>query len=297
MIRKRWIGASIAVHLIIFAALLAAPLLRVRGPRPAQPVVPPLVRLVDLPRPASQAPQPRRESPIAYPHAAAAPTPRPPIPTPRPTPTVPPKVLAEYRKLNPGLRQVDDAKARMMVERLKRLGLSAASASAITRDVDAAVEAGRDRFYRPTTPGGGSTESILADASGSASSSPFIPPLTWVSTPSPIEEFLGRILPVDRGYDADLTTDPETGLPELRLAVRKEVNYLTGEARLFVERWSPSLPVVDVTVIKPGGEHERTFKMPLPPFGNSLDDFKQQMFGLTMLAYQEALAGRTLPTP
>jgi len=37
--------------------------------------------------------------------------------------------------------------------------------------------------------------------------------------------------------------------------------------------------------------------VPLPPFGNSLDDFKQQMFGLTMLAYQEALAGRALPTP
>jgi hypothetical protein len=199
--------------------------------------------------------------------------------------------------LNPALRKESEERARMMVARLKALGLSAASASAITKEVDSAIAAGAARVYSPTTPDG--TPSAL-QATDSATLSPFVPPVTWVSTPSALEEFLLRILPPDRGFEADLTRDPATGRPEMRLSIRKEVNYLNGEPRTFIARWDPvavATPVVEVTVIKPDGLTERNFAMPLPPFGASLDEFKVQMFGLTMLAYQEALAGRALPLP
>jgi hypothetical protein len=309
--RKRFVGASVALHLTLFVGLVGLASLRVRGgprPAPAQ-TLPPLVKLVDLPRSAAKPPPaPHADSPIAYPQALRA-TPRPatsptPRPTPRPTPTPAPREIAEYRKLNPALQKVPDDIARMQVARLKQLGLSAASASSITKGVDKALIDGAERFYNPTTPGSDSTVVMRMgsrpEAPGTSTFSAYVPPFTWVSTPSPLEAFLGRILPPGKPYEADLTTDPATGLPELRLAVRKEDNVWTNEALTFIERWNPSAmatPVVDVQVLKATGTPERQFKMPLPPFGGTLDEFKDQMYGLTMLAYQEALAGRSLATP
>ncbi len=310
MLQKRFLGASIALHLGLFVLIVAGSMLRIRGPRPAPaPSVPVMVSLVDVPKPPPQPKAQHHESPIAYPDAVASPRPAPtpaPQPTPRPTPTPKPREVAEYRRLNPALKKETDERARMMVARLKQLGLSAASASAMTKAVDKAILEGSDRFYNPTTPDGSGSGMIMTGSSqgatDSATGSLYLPPVTWVSTPSPLEIFLGRVLPADKGYDAELTTDPATGLPELRLLVRKEVMYPIGflESRTFVERWNPTAvasPVVEVTVIKPSGEHERAFRMPLPPLGSSLDTFKDSMFGMTLLAYQEALAGRQLQIP
>lgn len=309
MIQKRFLIASIALHLSLLVLVVAGSMLRIRGPRPApQPSVPLMVRLVDVPKPA-EPPKVQQESSIAYPNAQATPKPAAPTPapvaTPRPTPTPKPKEIAEYRRLNPALKNESEDRARMMVARLKQLGLSAASASETTKAVDRALLEGSQRLFSPTTPGGTESAMVMAGSSGGAggaSGSPYVPPVTWSSTPSAIESWLSRVLPQDKGYDAELTTDPATGLPELRLFVRKDVNYPIGflETRTFIERWNPAgeaTPVVEVTVLKPSGERERDFKMPLAPLGDNLETFKDQMFGMTLLAYQEALAGRQLPMP
>lgn len=317
--QKRFLIASIALHLTVFLLIVGSSLVRIRGPRPGpRPSVPLLVNLIEVPRPAAPREVQHPESAIAYPHAPVRPklaaTPAPaatptPAPTVRPTPTPLPREVAEYRRLNPALQKETEDRARMMVARLKALGLSAASASEITRAVDRAILEGSQRLYSPTTPEGTGSGMVMAGsagtagaAGGAATDSPFVPPVSWVSTPSAIESWLGRVLPPDKGYDAELTTDPATGLPELRLLVRKEVNYPIGflETRTFIERWDPAgaaTPVVEVTVLKPSGEQERAFKMPLAPLGEDLEKFKDHMFGMTLLAYQEALAGRTLPLP
>lgn len=315
MLQKRFLGASVALHLTLLVLVVAGSALRIRGPRPAPaPSVPLLVNLIEVPKPAPQPKVQQPDSPIAYPNAHATPRPAPtpePMATPRPTPTPKPQEVAEYRRLNPALKKETDERARMMVARLKQLGLSAASASEVTKAVDKAILEGSQRVYSPTTPGGTGSEMVMAGsatdsagvgAAGLATGSQYVPPVTWVSTPSALESWLSRILPPDKGYDAELTTDPATGLPELRMLVRKEVNYPIGflETRTFIERWNPTAvasPVVEVTVLKPSGERERAFKMPLPPLGESLETFKDSMFGMTLLAYQEALAGRQLPIP
>lgn len=307
---------SVFLHAMVYMAAIAVNSLPIRvPPARSQANTPNWVNLVELPvRPRPQdenatAPTGPRDSPITYAMAQKRPSGHPsPTPRPRiartPRPKVQPREISEYRRLNPALRKVDDTRARMMVQRLKDLGLSAASASSITKAVDLAIAEGSRRLYHPTTPD--STESLpMRSSTAVPTDSPpfslsFAPPTTWVATPSPIASFLARMLPTGRPYEAELTQDPETGQPELRMAISRTVNYLTFEDRTFIARWNPTAvatPVVEVTVLRSDGKPERNFMMPLPPFGTSLEAFKEDMFGLTLLAYQEALAGRTLASP
>lgn len=287
MLRKRWIGASLAVHLTLLAGFIAVSTLRVRGtPRPqAQAQPPQLIRLVEAPPQKPKPPKP--QTPIVYPEARPTPRPTPPPeqqaqrPKPTPRPTIKPKELAEYRKLNPALRNEKDEQARKLIDRLKQLGLSPASASQVMQGVDRAILEGADRFYNPTTPGA----TTVAE---------FALPGGWATESTPLEQFLSRILPPDKGYEADLVVDA-FGMSELRLRVRKEVNVANFEPRIFVERWNPgeaATPTVEVTVMRPEGAIERKFPMPLAPYQGTREAFLDQMVGLTMVYYQMSLASQ-----
>lgn len=295
MPRKRFLGASAALHVGLFALVAFLADLHIHG-RPMAPASPPLapVKIVDLPSPSPERPPPFRSA-IAYPHATLA-TPRPtppPAPTPRPRrhlaarprPTLKPKELEAYKKKLPELARKKPSEADKIAERLKKLGLDPSAAASMDAAVKIAINAGGDKLYHPTTPLASPSATGSAPASGSAS--PFALPQAWASPSTPLQAFLDRVLPPDRGYDYDLTYD-SAGRPELRIRYRHG-NLVDGSDLVFVERWDPSVaasPSVDVQVLSASGKPigHFTFTMLKPP-GGSLDTFVQAMAGSAMIQW------------
>ncbi len=295
MPQKRFLGASLALHAAVFTLVVLAGEIHIHG-RPLPPLEDP-VKIVDAPTPRPR-PVPRKvESAIAYPHRVA-PTPRP-TPTPRPKlaarpkprPSLEPKDLARYRKKLPEPAHKPLSEAQKIAERLKKLGLDPSAAASMDAAVRFAIDSGGDRIYRPTTPGAtqSATGSVTASATGSATGTglPFAVPQAWATPSSPLQAFLDRILPPDRGYDYQLTSDA-SGDPELRIRYRNG-NFVQGGDLIFVETWNPGAvasPSVDVQVFdatgKPIGHF--AFTMLAPP-GNSLDTFVQAMAGTAMLQW------------
>lgn len=291
MPQKRFLGASLALHAAVFTIVVLAGEIHIHG----RPLPPPedLVKIVDVATPRPR-PVPRKvESAIAYPHRVA-PTPRP-TPTPRPKlaarpqpkPTLEPKELARYRKKLPELAHKPLTAAQKIAERLKKLGLDPSAAASMDAAVRFAINSGGDRIYRPTTPGAtrSATSSPMASATGS--SQLFALPQAWATPSSPLQAFLDRVLPPDRGYDYQLTSDA-SGDPELRIRYRNG-NFVQGGDLIFVETWNPGAaasPSVDVQVLDASGKPlgHFAFTMLAPP-GDSLDTFVQAMAGTAMLQW------------
>ncbi|MBU6429467.1 MAG: hypothetical protein KGR26_10680 [Cyanobacteria bacterium REEB65] len=293
MPHKRFIGVSVALHLGVFLAVVLAADVHLHGrPRYPSRLSPASVKLVELPAQPVARPAPSRSS-VAYPRAAA-PTPRPtqrPSPQPSPPPQLrksrqrpspeptahpSPDKVAEYRKKLPELAQRSETAAQAMASRLKQLGLDPSAAASMDSAVAIAINAGSEPFYHPTTP--------AATALG------FGLPTAWASPSSPLQSFLDRVLPPDKGYDADLAFDA-SGNPELRIRFRNGVQA-GGKDLVFIEHWDPgaaSTPSVAVAVVRPDGSTagQFTFAMVAPPAGDR-DTFVQAMAGATMLAYLQS---------
>ncbi len=286
MPQKRFLGASLALHAAVFTLVVLAGEIHIHG----RPMPPPenLVQLVEAPTPRPR-PVPRKiESAIAYPHRVA-PTPRP-TPTPRPEPSLDPKELSRYRKKLPELAHKSLTEAQKIAERLKKLGLDPSAAASMDAAVKFAINSGGDNIYHPTTPGAtqSATSSVTPGATGS--SLPFAVPQAWATPSSPLQAFLDRVLPPDRGYDYQLTSDA-SGDPELRIRYRNG-NFLQGGDLIFVETWNPGAaasPSVDVQVLDASGKPigHFAFVMLAPP-GNSLDTFVQAMAGTAMLQWVQS---------
>lgn len=283
MVKVRWLSASLFCHVLGLALWIVVQNVRpVAPPKLARKVRPPVsmrwVQPAALPAPVARPDPPAR---LALQQTRPAPRPRPtvaPRPRPVPTPTVRPRT-ASVPTPNPAATPDDPVAAR-----LAQLGLTASAAAAITADVDAAIAASRGKLT-PTTPTG----------------SVAFWPEDWATGSGPVENFLSRLLPAQKGYEAELGVDPRTGSPEARIRYAAQANFVTGKAILVIARW-PAGPneggVAEVSVqewlpglgLVPGGPATR-FRMPLPPAGSDREAFLDGLAGFCMLGYQQALSG------
>ena len=168
--------------------------------------------------------------------------------------------------------------------RLAQLGLTAESAAAITAQVDQAVAASRGKLT-PTTP----TDSVA------------VWPQAWATESVTVESFLSSLLPARKGYEVQLGFDATTGSPEARIRYAAEANTVTFRPLFAVVRWpagSTAGGVAEVSVqdwvpgvgLTPGGPGMR-FRMPLPPAGEDREQFLDDLAGLCILGYQQAMSG------
>ncbi|MEB3298102.1 MAG: hypothetical protein VKO21_01270 [Candidatus Sericytochromatia bacterium] len=282
MLRLRWLAASLVCHTLALAGWIGFHEFRPVAPPKLQRKIRPPARLRWVQPVAVPIPAPRPAPPARL--SLARPAPRPsvhptPPPRPRPIPSASPEARPAPRAATPTPQATPDDP---IAARLAQLGLTAASASAITADVDAAIAASRGKLT-PTTP----TGSVAAW------------PEAWATSSHPVEEFLSGLLPAQKGYEAELGFDAATGTPEARIRYAAESNFVTGRALLVVARWSTAGGIAEVTVqdwvpglgLAPGGPHHR-FRMPLPPARTDREAFLDDLAGLCILGYQQAVAGQ-----